>query len=807
MDTNSFLSYFSIPGGLYQFIKGSVESGNVHWAPEVQLKEALDEELFFGPAQRQSKELGKKAILGTNVLWVDVDSPRLPKNTLPPSVTVFSGHGWHLYWFLDKPITDVGMIEALNKLLIGDTVGADKSCWNVDRYLRVPGSTNKKHEPFIKVEIKNFNTHRYSQKDIESLKGIDKKTKHKIRTGDTRGYNSRSERDWAVVQCLVAAGCSDELIKFIFDSHAIGDKTNDENTSPNYLKFTIERARASRTSNDENEDDLLEGTDPFVERPDGLYALGKSGYTKASTFTIEPKLLLDGSSMDAHDAFVCKVMSNGYEWDDVVFTRQAFNNIRNMDKECPVSAWQWLGTELSLRKLLPYLLDKLRSNDLPKTKATTSLGLHKIKDVWYFIGTDRVLTHNEVWAGFDGPVAWLPSNKEHATTWLMPDIKPKDLNIVKNYLPKLNNPEIIWPMIGWYTTSLLKPWIEEQGYRFPILSVTGTRGSGKTTLIKNIFMKLFGHADPKTYDAGTTKFVILALLGSSVSLPVAFSEFRYDKVEVFIRYILLSYDTGHDPRGRADQTTVDYPLSAPFTLDGEDMIDDPAAKQRIVVAKLRADTVSEGSEPYLSYKYFYDKVPKNFSGAIIQYLLQCIENGSAEEMLNEARNKVFAHFKTNMPDRVRNNHIVTYFGCLLFCKFVGMDCPPASVMTHSIKSVYNLETQRSRLVVDDMIEDCVNAVANNQAKFKWSIDPTGTIMYFQLGTAHPWWTVRQNSRKGPVLEREAIRNQLTEVEYATESKITDGMLLYGIDLDKAQKSGLDVPGKLNISKFTVEIVT
>lgn len=86
----------------------------------------------------------------------------IPKN-LPPSVVVSSGHGLHVYWLLDVPVT----ITEENRKEVMDTArkvqqlirhAASRRGWHIDpvadlsRILRVPGTLNYKSEP-VRCEV------------------------------------------------------------------------------------------------------------------------------------------------------------------------------------------------------------------------------------------------------------------------------------------------------------------------------------------------------------------------------------------------------------------------------------------------------------------------------------------------------------------------------------------------------------------------------------------------------------------------------------------------------------------------------
>jgi hypothetical protein len=702
-----------------------------------------------------------------------------------------------MYWILDEPIVEVEVIEELNKILIADVPTADKACWNANRVLRVPGTMNlKEDDKPVKVALRENRPHiKYSAEDIRILKEVDSKLRHKVATGDKRGFKSRSERDWSIVQGLMQAGAGKDLIFRVFENQPCGDKHR-ETGSDHYLRHTIENMATKAPA---------KAGKGIQAQKDGYYMPAKTGHRQVSTFTLEPKVLLDGSAFEAQDALVCDVKANEYVWDDITFSRKAFTGVRSMDKECPVAAWQWLGSDRDLRLLLPHLLKQIIEEGLTKVAATPVLGLHKIKDKWYFIGDNQTLAANEIWEGYEGPIAWLPTKREHPELDLSAEFDEGLCDMLAEEVPTLHAEETIWPMIGWYSASFLKPWIEEQNYRFPILNVSGTKGSGKTTLIQRVFMPLFGQTNPKTYDSGTTRFVTLALMGSTTSIPIAFSEFRYGHVEHFIRFILLAYDTGHDPRGRADQTTVDYPLSTPFTLDGEDLVEDPAARERIVVAYLHPDDISEGSSAYEAFKQFRPKIPEGFSRFFIQRGLQLLEEGKLKELLEQAKDLMFEAYPAKLPDRVRNNYIVTYFGMLLWQTIVGGEIPDPKIFDESIKLVYDFESGRARTFADTMTEDIVNQVAYGSPRFNAVYAVKDNTLWFQMVSAHTWWVGSRRRNGRGVLERDAMRIQFREAPYHLPPQVINGAWMYGIDLPAAFELGLDIPNTISNKVFVDRI--
>ena len=781
MDPTEFLNLFTIEGGKVAVaIRRVTDVSYVPPWPEI----SAPEDVFFAPAVRARNGDTKEDVLGSRALWVDVDAVKqMPQFTMPPSYIVRSGGGWHCYWMLKEPLMDVDKIEELNKVLSRDVPTADKACWNANRFLRVPGTSNTKYEPPVTVALVREYGYKYDVSAFEVLGKLDPKTRHKIRTGDRRGYHSRSERDWAVIIDMVEAGAVDELIRFIFEHQPIGDKLRDPTTNPQYLDTSISKARSREPA---------AKSGGIEERSDGYYRHGPRGARRISTFTFSPRLLLDASRFSEPDAIMGDVTAAGYTWERVTFSRTAFTGLARLDRECPIAAWQWLGRDEDVRALLPFLMEKLQGMGMPRVVATPSLGLHYV-DGWYFVGDLHTLSHNEMWEGSSGPVAALPTGRERCSLDLSRETSKSDILKVASLIPELNIDTVIWPLTGWYFATPLKPWIELHNYRFPVLNVYGTKGSGKTTLIQRVFMPMLGQVSPKSYDAGTTRFVTLALMGGTNAVPVAFSEFRYASVANFIRYILLSYDTGHDPRGRADQTTVDYPLSAPFSIDGEDKIGDPAAQERIVCVSMSPVDVREGGHCHRVFEQWQAN-PLNIGRFYIQSVLEMLHNNELEEMLACAYDASHKTIPGRMPIRIRNNHVVAYFGALLFCKTFGIVAPSFDVMMASIKNVFNIASGKARTLGDDFVEDIVNECVNNGGMYiRWHKDASTGQIWFQLSSAHSWWLsqMRRQSKYG--LERDAVRGQLRELSYIIAPRTVDGALMFGVDIRAAQEAGLDVP--------------
>lgn len=787
------------PSTFVEFWQPSIGNGARKFYPPIEFPPSSTTynttvDTYFGVALRKTQGSEKDDVYGTRALWVDIDLLDAPQATLPPSITLHSGGGWHYYWLLDCYCTSNTDIEAANKLLQEDVDG--DHCFNCNRLLRVPGTTNTKNGKI--AELRRQSTAIvYKMSDFSVLQKLDRKARHKIRTGDRRGYRSRSERDWAIVESLVQSGASNTLIELLFRFQPCGDKYRDvEEGGKHYLDHTLEKVRAKPIT-------MIIRKASFSEETDGYFVETSKGRKQLSTFTLKPKLLLVGIEGEnaIEDTIVCNVTASDYTWTDVMFPRSAFNDRRSLDKLLLKTAWSWFGRDDDIRSLLPYLLEQLQEIGLPRTASTSVLGRHGK----YFVTSDQCLDGKDVYNGTEAPLVYLRTRKEAPQIHYIPDI-PDGYRPDWGCITHLNDPAVIWPIIGWFTACPYKPSLEELNIRYPILNLYGTKGSGKTATLR-VFQRLMGYTNTRSYNCTTTTFVMLALLGGTNAVPVSFSEYRHSVADRILRYILLAYDTGHDPRGRSDQSTIDYPLSAPFSVDGEDAIGDPAAKERIVGVRMSPETIAEGTPFYEAFKAFEAQPVEVFAQDYIQYTL----TQDVRSMLECAAGGVHTAFPETLPDRVRNNMIVVTMGIYSFCDHLHIDRPDLhTVLESSLKSVWSETMGRGKVLADEFVETIVNEVARGRAQFFYHV--VDNVLWFQLATSHMWWMKMKRGSSQTLLDRDAIRDQLDERnirkgdkgQYIISPKAVQKTWCYGVDVKRAAEAGLDIPSEID-ETFSIEL--
>lgn len=775
--------------------------------------------LFVGVCPRFTKDSTKRGVQQSSWLWADIDLKHsscetvkdlmaltLSSFALPPTMLIESGGGIHLYWRLLEAQTDLELIEQLNKDIAGQIHG--DHVFDVSRIMRLPDTLNYKYDPPVQTRVSLLTEAIYSVSDIQAAFKVDSKLLVKIHKASIKGYHSRSELDYAVIAGLVRIGLSDTAIQYVFDYFTIGDKHREED-SEHYFEFSLDKARVETKITEDRGEKLATLSDDtlFIEDNNCYHILTKQGALEPiSTFVFKPIALLQGGQ---EDIFLGTVLTETDAFENVTMPRCAFASVSSLLRYLPNMHWQWLGSDKMVRALLPYLVDQWGGST---QEAISVIGVHDGE----FVCKSTILTKTGIIEPSKAKHRFVDTGKEKPELLLVKATNLQEqLQKFNVLLEQLNKPHVVYNMLGWFVAALCKPQLEAHGVRFPFLNVFGTRGSGKTTLITKVFQPLIGYTKPTTYTiAGTTNFVLLSLLGWSNNIPISLSEFRHSSVthiERFLNYLRMAYDSGKDARGRADQTTITYPLISPIVVDGEDSISDPACQERSIPVDLDPSSIDESTDAFAAFYDFQNK-EFGFSQDLMQFAL-----GYDVTDYDECLALVKQAIPQNLPPRIRYNLACVLFGLRLWYNFCDkqFDIPePASIFIPVLENLLaDSNVGRTELDVDKFVTDIVNEIARNDLsnQFIWKYEKEENCLYFHLTTAHSWWIKKRRLEGNGSLEKSAIKRQLKErrvdaggvvgnyVIGSAKPKSINGKTssAYAIDIDMAQRAGLDISETLS----------
>lgn len=159
---------------------------------------------YFGVCSRKYRSGVKDAVAGTTTLWADYDyknggyNPEALRwlSQYPPSANVFTGGGWHAYWYLKAPCYDKVKIEdAVAR--IAYYLKSDTSVSDSTRVLRLPGTVNAKYGTVVSLQYNDRNRRYSIDSFVESLPEVrQRKTAGDYFTSYTSG--SRNDGLFAV---------------------------------------------------------------------------------------------------------------------------------------------------------------------------------------------------------------------------------------------------------------------------------------------------------------------------------------------------------------------------------------------------------------------------------------------------------------------------------------------------------------------------------------------------------------------------------------------------------------------------------
>lgn len=145
-----------------------------------------DKNIYIGMFTRKRKKGRKEDIKQTQALWLDFDDKDsfysfeylVNINKLPePTAVINSGHGYHVYYKLDKPAGRE--LEPVLKELARKTA-ADTRAAELARIMRLPATMNvKEPDQPVKCEVLKLNNKSYKLKKIAALLGVKAKAMEK----------------------------------------------------------------------------------------------------------------------------------------------------------------------------------------------------------------------------------------------------------------------------------------------------------------------------------------------------------------------------------------------------------------------------------------------------------------------------------------------------------------------------------------------------------------------------------------------------------------------------------------------------
>lgn len=564
-------------------------------------------------------------------------------------------------------------------------------------------------------------------------------------------------------------------------------------------KRQSKRAREVEEADDEEPALGLKGE--VLEDTDHYFVLNRRGEpVTISSFHVEPVRRIVTSEGDVIDADVRT--TNGRTYRGLRFPRESWHSKRQLLHVLKSADMLWTGSDDNVQGVLKLITER----NVPIVQGVTNLGYTEIDGTPLWVVPECVV-------GPEG--AKLPDDVVHIDQGdalhkrirrLNPvdrEIETKTAELVLPMLLELNTPEVVLPILGWFFAAPLKPRIHKALGHFPILCVWGTQGSGKSSIIMEVFWPLFGLASAEPFSATETEFALLKLLSSTNSVPVFIDEYKpYDmpklRRQTLHRYMRRLYTGETESRGRADQTVATYRLQAPLCLAGETRPIEPAVVERIITSNPSKDTLP--GNPH--FVRAFEKLKTVDLGVLTRGIVQHLLGRDTKADLELARRIVERTVgKREIPLRLRDNLIAVVCGLLHFEGYaagLGIELPDLNVEAFVNAQCNDLldgggNTVKSGL--DYFLEILSSLAVSGQIQYERQYTYTGGQLALHIGSCHSAYAEHcgRIGYEGEVLDKKALVRQFQEAEkrggYVVETSRT---VSFGARDDKRRAAIIDI---------------
>jgi hypothetical protein len=404
--------------------------------------------------------------------------------------------------------------------------------------------------------------------------------------------------------------------------------------------------------------------DPIKEENGTYMKWTKAGFKEVlSTFIIEPKELLRLPDGDALSCTVCA--TDGYTYEKVIIENTDWYTRSKLAGTIGHSDCTFHGSDLDAIDICRHVIRKVPV----RKEGTRMIGLHN--DHWVL----RDCNINA--AGYVEPMQLVPYDRSSES--LHTKIHYQHLDdgayraLVEGYfghILKVNLPQVIQPILGWFFASPLKPIIQEIDGSFPLLMCYGTKGAGKTTILEKL-LAFQGYTNTTPHSCTTKSFPLLRLLASTNAIPVFLDEYKddmkQDEKSNIKRYMRKAFRGEIEEKGNPDQTVTAYYLEAPMIICGELKITEPAILERVIIGGFN-DAITDHPAMQQAFSAINSLDAAGFMDRYIMFCLKVDVSGQLQKA-KEITRRCLGNLTVN--PRVFINLAVMVFGLLMMIDFAG----------------------------------------------------------------------------------------------------------------------------------------
>lgn len=413
-----------------------------------------------------------------------------------------------------------------------------------------------------------------------------------------------------------------------------------------------------------------------------------------------------------------RTMRTGYTYPEVLLPVNAFRSARDLVTvlqkiDCSLV---FSGKDIHVQGLAEHL-DRF---DVPLYQGASALGYLETADGPRWVAPKQIIGPTGVIK--DPRLIYAPSyhaimanRVDYSGATLPDDVVTKLAQHVIPHLFELNDPEVILSLIGWFSAAAVAPAIRKRTGYFSILWVWGTAGSGKTTIIRDVFWPIFSGVQGDPFSCTDTLFALVHTLASTASIPIVLDEYKHD-LAVFHqqnvqRLARRNYTADIEQRGRPDRGVDSYPLHAPMIIIGEQLPDDPALRERLVVVSPLKSSLTPARRAALANIVRFPL--RLLAGAWARF----VTTRDIDRDLADARAMLASMIDPNsLAPRIAHNLLVLTLGDMLhqaWCRELGVTVPNRPALRSHLKAILaaNAGDEEEALTMRDLFDNFIEQVA------------------------------------------------------------------------------------------------
>lgn len=483
------------------------------------------------------------------------------------------------------------------------------------------------------------------------------------------------------------------------------------------------------------------------ERPDGYYVDGKDSSYRISTFTIEPVAVYieqaQNGGSDRRVGTLVEIMREGEILGTVMFSETGWDSKASLKAELRgIHNLSFTGTEDDVQRIKHMVFHEGKDMGEVVQVHTAGMHVHKLGKRELFVYVEPGYSINQMKISGTHVLAGKLSAPPETRHLQLPAIGDEKATEALTCLMKVNSDDVVAQLVGWFCACHLKAHFMRRYTQFPLLSIWGNAGSGKSASAS-----LFTWLNGVDYAVGhgalnlssLTKWAMINYCSGTTTVPRQLEEYNKSKMSQrdydFAGEVMKAAwnanvmgrgtisKSSANGRGRTGAEMVELAITSPLVIMSEQAPQMAALQQRSIQVMLSTEGKKGRVADFNRASELRQSLAQMAKAMVLQALTTPIE--WVEVQMNE----VSPHVPTTFMERPRYSYQVLLVG-LRFLEAVCKDLqlPVVDRINELSASLVDTLEQRSEEI----------AKAKNRTEVDAVIEDLGVMATMTAGGGHEW---------------------------------------------------------------------